>query len=395
MMSVLMKFGIVTADHEGGKLEDVYAPFMQALSNKYPLHQVAAYCQMLTACICEVPGNHATFRNGLPRATLLGKIAWVDILERVGFLHLVRKKLRQEACVPQQQVTKGSGVGEVEGDRIVSSAHLLEVNNGQANVLQGFKFWGSDHDKLLLRGLLRHGYGEWQAILDDPQMRPLRDAVQAEIAEEVKDDTEIISVNVVSQSAWIRKRISSIELALNQEFVEARNSSSNSTPHQSSAPAKVMPVGSLLAASSSGGGASAAVPHNCMTGGRDSSSCAGISTVAGQGHPSISKHGNAPVPFNHHKVPGWTKEQQQIGSLKQVNVGELRLKMRQLYLRMSQSVLTINNIAIQASLNAQSEQRGQSNTGNTTTSEAAVFRMHVKMLQSASFALSRLLPKKN
>jgi hypothetical protein len=29
MMSVLMKFGIVTADHEGGKPEDVYAPFMQ------------------------------------------------------------------------------------------------------------------------------------------------------------------------------------------------------------------------------------------------------------------------------------------------------------------------------------------------------------------------------
>ncbi|KAI3740301.1 hypothetical protein L2E82_30729 [Cichorium intybus] len=54
--------------------------------------------------------------------------------------------------------------------------------------LRGLKFWKEEHDRTLLRAVLKHGYGRWQAIVDDKDLR-----VQEVICQElnlpgVKDD---------------------------------------------------------------------------------------------------------------------------------------------------------------------------------------------------------------
>ncbi|GAX74494.1 hypothetical protein CEUSTIGMA_g1943.t1 [Chlamydomonas eustigma] len=397
LMSVLMKFGIAFSDDHnynsgtrpaGDTGDSVYTPFMQALSNKYPLHQVAAYCQMLTLCVCERPEeSKTTFRNGLPRAMLLGKIAWVDVLERVGFLHLVRKKVMTQKAV----------LGIIGGSSDLSD-HLSRV--GTAALQLPFKHWGAIHDEILLRGILKHGYGEWQAILEDPKMRLLRDAVVAELqavdksaplpsSKQTNDDLSQREEGSASQTAtllstdhiidWMYKRVKNLELELNHDYIDARRRSSESGTRNdatlASAASKAVEMSNIDVPESE-------VAATVISGGY-AADTAGIRSMNGAANLQRKDCNNVGSSQVFHDVAS--------------SRGDIiKLNMRHLYLSMSQNVSAINNIAIQANLKAQSKRSGcVSNTSSSYAAEASVFRESLKILESSCFALSQLLPKKS
>ncbi|KAK3255644.1 hypothetical protein CYMTET_35185, partial [Cymbomonas tetramitiformis] len=74
----------------------------------------------------------------------------------------------------------------VEASKAVSSADRVSnsvavVNAESGGVVDGRRRWSSECDIMLMRGLLKHGYGRWLEILQDPINRMLQEAIRVEL----------------------------------------------------------------------------------------------------------------------------------------------------------------------------------------------------------------------
>ncbi|KAK6162119.1 hypothetical protein DH2020_001960 [Rehmannia glutinosa] len=74
-----------------------------------------------------------------------------DVLVRIGTLSLIRDKVKALS----------------EGSTILFTDDIISRYPG----LKGGRLWKEQHDRLLLRAVMKHGYGRWQAIVDDKDLR--------------------------------------------------------------------------------------------------------------------------------------------------------------------------------------------------------------------------------
>ncbi|KAK9947186.1 hypothetical protein M0R45_012620 [Rubus argutus] len=97
--------------------------------------------------IIEDITDSPTFSDGVPKEGL--RIP--DVLVRIAVLSMIHQKVKFAMENP--------GASLFEDDILLRYPGL-----------KGSKFWKEDHDLILLRAVLKHGYGRWQAIVDDKDL---------------------------------------------------------------------------------------------------------------------------------------------------------------------------------------------------------------------------------
>lgn len=138
-VQILMRFGVGDFD---------WAEFTQRLKQK-TFEEINAYGKLFLAHIAEDITDSPTFSDGVPKEGLRIQ----DVLVRIAVLLLIRDKIKVSSQMP--------GAPPLFGDDIV---YCLPG-------LKGGRHWKEEHDLLLLRAVLKHGYGRWQAIVDDKELR--------------------------------------------------------------------------------------------------------------------------------------------------------------------------------------------------------------------------------
>ncbi|KAL3497299.1 hypothetical protein ACH5RR_040031, partial [Cinchona calisaya] len=137
-VQILMRFGVGDFD---------WAEFTQRLKQK-SYEEIKDYGTLFLSHIAEDITDSPTFSDGVPKEGLRIQ----DVLVRIAVLLLMRDKVNascREACI------------SLFADDIIS----------RFPGLKGGRLWKEEHDLLLLRALLKHGYGRWQAIVDDKDLR--------------------------------------------------------------------------------------------------------------------------------------------------------------------------------------------------------------------------------
>ncbi|VYS53442.1 unnamed protein product [Arabidopsis thaliana] len=95
----------------------------------------------------EIDENSPTFSDGVPKEGLRIE----DVLVRIALLILVQEKVKFVEDHPGKPVFP---------------SRILERFPG----LRSGKIWKEEHDKIMIRAVLKHGYGRWQAIVDDKEL---------------------------------------------------------------------------------------------------------------------------------------------------------------------------------------------------------------------------------
>ncbi|KAJ8450424.1 hypothetical protein Cgig2_002109 [Carnegiea gigantea] len=155
-VQVLMRFGVGEYD---------WAEFVPRLKHK-SYEEIKKYV-ILAACIfygilflshlAEEFTDSPTFSDGVPKEGLRVQ----DVLLRIAVLLLIKDKVKSAS--------------EICGDSLFSAEIQLYYP-----ALKGGRVWKREHDLMLLRAVLKHGYGRWQAILDDKDLR-IQDIVCQEL----------------------------------------------------------------------------------------------------------------------------------------------------------------------------------------------------------------------
>ncbi|XP_047969481.1 CHD3-type chromatin-remodeling factor PICKLE [Salvia hispanica] len=135
-VQILMRFGVGEYD---------WTEFAARLKQK-SYDEISDYGRLFLHHICEEINDSPTFSDNVPKEGLRIE----DVLVRIGTLSLIRDKLKV--------LSDGSSVFK---DDIIS----------RYPGLKGGRVWKDHHDKLLLRAVMKHGYGRWQAIVDDKDLR--------------------------------------------------------------------------------------------------------------------------------------------------------------------------------------------------------------------------------
>lgn len=136
-VQILMRFGVGDFD---------WAEFTPRLKQK-TYEEIRDYGRLFLSHIAEEITDSLTFSDGVPKEGLRIQ----DVLVRIGTLLLIRDKVR---ALSKERA-------------ILFTDDILFRYPG----LKGGKLWKEHHDRLLLRALLKHGYGRWQAIVDDKDLR--------------------------------------------------------------------------------------------------------------------------------------------------------------------------------------------------------------------------------
>ncbi|KAK4415413.1 CHD3-type chromatin-remodeling factor PICKLE [Sesamum alatum] len=135
-VQILMRFGVGEYD---------WAEFAPRLKQK-TYDEINDYGRLFLTHIIEEITDSPTFSDGVPKEGLRIE----DVLVRIGTLSLIRDKVKALA----------------EGS-ILFTDDILARYPG----LKGGRVWKEHHDRLLLRAVQKHGYGRWQAIVDDKDLR--------------------------------------------------------------------------------------------------------------------------------------------------------------------------------------------------------------------------------
>ncbi|CAN6582876.1 unnamed protein product [Malus baccata var. baccata] len=136
-VQVLMRFGVGDYD---------WKEFTARMKKTF--EEVDRYAKLFLEHIAEGDNDSPTFADGVPKDGL--RIG--DVLIRVATLMLVKKRVETALRNP--------------GAPLFSQDTLL-FHPG----LKGGKYWKEEHDLTLLRAVIKHGYGRWQAIVDDKDLR--------------------------------------------------------------------------------------------------------------------------------------------------------------------------------------------------------------------------------
>ncbi|CAL0323181.1 unnamed protein product [Lupinus luteus] len=106
--------------------------------------EIRQYGVLFLSHIAEDITDSPTYSDGVPKEGL--RIP--DLLVRIAVLDLIKEKVKFATENPGTQLF---------------SDDILACYAG----LKGVKAWKQDHDVVLLQAVLKHGYGRWQAIVDD------------------------------------------------------------------------------------------------------------------------------------------------------------------------------------------------------------------------------------
>ncbi|XWS70486.1 hypothetical protein CRYUN_Cryun03dG0052200 [Craigia yunnanensis] len=137
-VQILMRFGVGDFD---------WKEFASRLKQK-TYDEIKDYGTLFLTHIAEDITDSPTFSDGVPKEGLRIQ----DVLVRIAVLLLVSKKVKDASEKP--------------GTRLFTDDIIMRYPT-----LKGGKFWKEEHDLLLLRAVLKHGYGRWQAIVDDKDLR--------------------------------------------------------------------------------------------------------------------------------------------------------------------------------------------------------------------------------
>jgi len=159
-------------------------PLSSSLKTK-KFENIAAYGDLVLRHLVEPQDESAhCFLDGVPKEGLQVK----DTLKRLAKLYLIQ--LKDPSVLPFQIEDGGS-------------TDLTLLWNDSQSV------WKKEHDRLLLIGVLRHGYGKWQSIILDTEMGLLdvaqeelrRIDSEAETTEEKKEFPISLTFTISSKSA--------------------------------------------------------------------------------------------------------------------------------------------------------------------------------------------------
>ncbi|KAK4274486.1 hypothetical protein QN277_017696 [Acacia crassicarpa] len=137
-VQILMRFGMGDYD---------WKEFTSRMKQK-TYEEIKDYGILFLNHIIEDITDASTFSDGVPKEGLRIQ----DVLVRIAILGLIREKVRLASENP--------------GTPLFSAEILFRYPS-----LKGAKFWKEEHDLVLLRAVLKHGYGRWQAILDDKDLK--------------------------------------------------------------------------------------------------------------------------------------------------------------------------------------------------------------------------------
>ncbi|TYI72123.1 hypothetical protein E1A91_D07G037500v1 [Gossypium mustelinum] len=137
-VQILMRFGVGDFD---------WKEFAPRLKQK-TYEEIKDYGVLFLSHISEDITESPTFSDGVPKEGLRIQ----DVLVRIAVLLLVSNKVKTASEHP--------------GTRLFTDDIIMRYPT-----LKGGKFWKEEHDLLLLSAVLKHGYGRWQAIVDDKELR--------------------------------------------------------------------------------------------------------------------------------------------------------------------------------------------------------------------------------
>ncbi|KAF5955884.1 hypothetical protein HYC85_008740, partial [Camellia sinensis] len=161
-VQIMMRFGVGEFD---------WAEFTPRLKQK-TCEEIKEYGTLFLTHIAEDITDSPTFSDGVPKEGLRIE----DVLVRIAVLLLIRDKVKAASEKPGTPFFP---------DDIVSRFPRLKSG----------RFWKEHHDLLLLRSVLKHGYGRWQAIVDDKDLK-----VQEVICQELNLPVVTLPVPGASQS---------------------------------------------------------------------------------------------------------------------------------------------------------------------------------------------------
>ncbi|XP_038711495.1 CHD3-type chromatin-remodeling factor PICKLE-like isoform X2 [Tripterygium wilfordii] len=137
-VQILMRFGVGDFD---------WKEFVPRLKQK-TYEEIHEYGKLFLTHIAEDVTDSPTFSDGVPREGLRVQ----DVLVRIAILMLITDKVKSSLEKP--------------GAPLFSNDILLRYPG-----LKGGRSWKAEHDLFLLRAVLKHGYGRWQAIVDDKDLK--------------------------------------------------------------------------------------------------------------------------------------------------------------------------------------------------------------------------------
>ncbi|KAM2336686.1 hypothetical protein ACFX1X_016655 [Malus domestica] len=136
-VQIMMRFGVGDYD---------WKEFTARMKKTF--EEIDRYAKLFLEHIAEGDNDSPTFTDGVPKDGL--RIG--DVLVRLATLMLVKKRVEAALRNP--------------GAPLFSEDTFL-FHPG----LKGGKYWKEEHDLTLLRAVIKHGYGRWQAIVDDKDLR--------------------------------------------------------------------------------------------------------------------------------------------------------------------------------------------------------------------------------
>ncbi|KAI7989805.1 CHD3-type chromatin-remodeling factor PICKLE [Camellia lanceoleosa] len=161
-VQIMMRFGVGEFD---------WAEFTPRLKQK-TCEEIKEYGTLFLTHIAEDITDSPTFSDGVPKEGLRIE----DVLVRIAVLLLIRDKVKAASEKPGTPLFPDDIVSRFPG-------------------LKSGRFWKEHHDLLLLRAVLKHGYGRWQAIVDDKDLK-----VQEVICQELNLPVVTLPVPGASQS---------------------------------------------------------------------------------------------------------------------------------------------------------------------------------------------------
>ncbi|KAL6212996.1 hypothetical protein ACLB2K_018211 [Fragaria x ananassa] len=136
-VQILMRFGMGDYD---------WKEFVARMKQK-TYEEIKAYATLFMQHVVEEITDSPTFSDGVPKEGLRIQ----DVLVRISVMSMINQKVKF--------ATENPGAPLYEDD-------IMYRYPG----LKGSKFWKEYHDVVLLRAVLKHGYGRWQAIVDDKDL---------------------------------------------------------------------------------------------------------------------------------------------------------------------------------------------------------------------------------
>ncbi|KAK8654913.1 hypothetical protein V6N13_107509 [Hibiscus sabdariffa] len=136
-VQILMRFGVGDFD---------WKEFASRLKQK-SYEEIKDYGVLFLTHIAEGVNDSPTFLDGVPKEGL--RIP--DVLVRIAVLAGISDKVK--------------AASEQPGAPLFTNDIIMRYP-----ALKGGKFWKEEHDLLLLGAVLKHGYGRWQAIVDDKDL---------------------------------------------------------------------------------------------------------------------------------------------------------------------------------------------------------------------------------